>query len=100
MPSLHIEHPITDLSTWLAAFARFEEARARAGVRSARVRQPVDDDRYIYVDLEFDTVDEAASFKRFLEANVWSSPEASPGLGGTPIGRVLREVPPTGFEPV
>ena len=92
MPSLHIEHPITDLSTWLAAFNRFQEARAKAGVRSARVHQPVDDDRFIYVDLDFDTVAEAARFKEFLETNVWSSSEASPGLAGAPIARVLTEV--------
>lgn len=92
MPSLHIEHAITDLSTWLAAFNRFGEARANAGVRSARVHQPVDDDRYIYVDLDFDTLDEAAAFKKFLETNVWSSSDASPGLAGAPTARILREV--------
>ena len=92
MPSLHIEHAITDLSTWLAAFNRFQAAPANAGVRSARVHQPVDDDRYIYVDLDFDTVDEAAAFKKFLETNVWSSSDASPGLAGAPTARILREV--------
>ena len=92
MPSLHIEHPITDLSTWVAAFNRFQAARTNAGVRSTRVHQPVDDDHFIYIDLDFDTVAEAAAFKEFLETNVWSSSEASPGLAGTPIARVLSEV--------
>ncbi len=49
MATLHIEHPITDLQTWLGAFTRFEDARRKAGVRAQRVRQPVDDDKYIYV---------------------------------------------------
>jgi hypothetical protein len=92
MATLHIEHPITDLSTWLGAFARFEEARRKAGVRAQRVRQPVDDDKYIYVALDFDSVEEAEAFKGFLEANVWASAEASPALGGTPKARVLTEV--------
>ena len=65
--TLHIEHPISDLDTWFRAFARFEEARQKAGVRAQRVCQPVDDDRYIYVTLDFDTVREAEAFKRFLE---------------------------------
>lgn len=91
--TLHIEHPITDLQTWLGAFTRFEEARKKAGVRAQRVRQPVDDDKYIYVALDFDTVEEAAAFKQFLETTVWTSPEASPALGGgTPRARVLTEV--------
>jgi len=29
--TLQIEHEITDLATWLAAFARFADARARPG---------------------------------------------------------------------
>jgi hypothetical protein len=92
MATLHIEHPITDLGSWLGAFARFSGARTNAGVTSEQVHQPVDDDKYIYVRLDFDTVEQANAFKRFLETNVWSSREASPGLGGTPRARVLREV--------
>jgi hypothetical protein len=63
MATLHIEHPITDLQTWLDAFTRFEDARRKAGVRAQRVCQPVDDDKYIYVTLDFDSVEEAAAFK-------------------------------------
>jgi hypothetical protein len=92
MTTLHIEHPITDLETWLVAFTRFEGARKKAGVRAQRVRQPVDDDKYIYITLDFDSVKEATAFKGFLETNVWASADASPGLGGAPIARVLTEV--------
>src|ERR687888_175876 len=90
--SLHIEHPITDLETWLRAFARLEEAREKAGVRAQRIRQPVDDDKYIYVTLDFDSVKEAEAFKRFLETTVWASADASPALAGSPKARVLTEV--------
>ena len=79
MATLHIEHPITDLDTWLGAFTGFEEARQKAGVRAQRVCQPVDDDKYIYITLDFDTVEEATAFKGFLETTVWASAEASPG---------------------
>lgn len=92
MATLHIEHPISDLDTWLAAFGRFAEARQKGGVRAYRVYQPSDDDKYIVITLDFDTVLEAARFKSFLETNVWSSPEASPGLAGTPQARVLERV--------
>lgn len=92
MATLHIEHPITDLQTWLGAFARFEDARRKAGVRAQRVCQPVDDEKYIYVTLDFDSVEEAAAFKGFLETTVWASADASPALGGTPAARVLRDV--------
>ena len=93
MPTLHIEHPISDLPTWLGAFNRFADARRDAGVTAERMHQPVDDDCYIVVQLDFGTVDEAEQFKTFLESVVWQSPDLSPGLAGTPRARVLREVP-------
>jgi hypothetical protein len=92
MATLHIEHAITDLASWRGAFARFEEARQKAGVRGCRVAQPVDDDRYIYIDLDFESVERAAAFRQFLEANVWASRESSPGLGGAPTARILTDV--------
>ena len=92
MATLHIEHEITDLETWLGAFARFGDAREKAGVRAQRVAQPVDDDKYIYVELDFDTVEQAEGFKNFLETRVWGNPDASPALGGAPRARVLNPV--------
>src|SRR5687767_4953832 len=92
MATLHIEHPISDLQTWLGAFDRFAEARQKAGVRSQRIHQPVDDDKYIYVQLEFDGVEQATAFKGFLENTVWKSREASPALAGAPTARILTEV--------
>ena len=92
--TLHIEHPISDLDTWFRAFSRFRDAREKAGVRAQRIRQPVDDDKYIYVGLDFDSVEAAQAFKRFLETTVWASADASPALAGKPIARILTEVAP------
>ena len=92
MATLQIEHEISDLQTWLAAFKRFEEAREKAVVRAHRVHQPVDDDEYIYVTLDLESIEQAAAFKRFLEETVWASAEASPALVGTPRAGVLSEV--------
>ena len=92
MATLHIEHSITDLDTWLGAFNRFAEARTNAGVRAQRVRQPVDDQCYIVVDLEFDDSEAARSFKEFLEGVVWQTKDLSPGLDGLPTARVLDDV--------
>ncbi len=92
MATLHIEHAITDLPTWLGAFNRFGEARTAAGVRATRVHQPVDDEHYIYVQLDFDDTAAAEAFLGFLRSAVWASPEASPGLSGSPTGRVLTGV--------
>jgi hypothetical protein len=92
MATLHIEHEISDLETWLGAFGRFAEAREKAGVTAQRVHQPLDDDNYIFVELDFGNTEDAEAFKNFLETEVWSNPEASPALGGTPRTRILKPV--------
>ncbi len=93
MPTLHIEHAITDFRTWLAAFGRFADARRNAGVRDERVHQPVGDPHYVIVDLDFDTVDEANAFLQFLETVVWSNSANAPALAGSPHALVLERAP-------
>ncbi|CUR59649.1 conserved hypothetical protein [metagenome] len=93
MPSLLIEHSITDFGTWLDAFGRFADRRAEAGVIRERITQPVDDPHYVLVDLEFGTVDEAHRFQRFLETQVWATPANSPALVGSPRARIVIAAP-------
>ena len=93
MPTLHIEHPITDIDTWTAAFNRFADARREAGVSGQRVQRPLDDPRYVLVDLDFDTAEEAEAFLRFLKSRVWGNQEAAPALAGTPETRILETIP-------
>jgi hypothetical protein len=92
MPSLHIEHPITDLPTWLAAFEALADARRAAGVLAEQVRHPAADEAQIVVDLEFATIAEARNFLDFLRTVVWAAPERSPALAGTPRAVVLDDV--------
>ena len=99
MPSLHIEHAITDLATWTAAYGAFADVRRRSGVTSETVRHPVDDPGFVVIDLEFGTVEQAQDFLRFLETQVWASRERSPALGGTPAVRILEPVALTGLPP-
>ncbi len=90
MATLHIEHAITDFESWAGAFARFADARRRAGVRRHRVQRPIDDEKYVTVDLDFDDVASAESFLAFLEANVWAKRANSPALAGAPQTRIFE----------
>lgn len=90
MPTLHIQHPITDFETWSSAFARFGEARRQAGARAQRVQRPADDPNYVVVDLEFDTRGEAEAFLRFLQTQVWGIAGNSPALAGSPKTMILE----------
>lgn len=92
MPTLHIEHAVTDLPTWTATFNRFAEMRKNSGVRAHRVQHPLDDPNYILIDLDFDTTAEAEAFLGFLRGKVWSSPDNAPALIGTPQTRILEPV--------
>lgn len=49
MSSLHIEHPVADLTAWTSVFDGFEEIRRQAGVTAETIRHPHDDDRYAAV---------------------------------------------------
>ncbi|MGD1170255.1 hypothetical protein ACKUVQ_13720 [Mycobacterium seoulense] len=99
MPSLHIEHSITDLDTWLRTFNAFASARRRGGVLEERISQPVGDPRYIVIDLTFESVSAAEDFRSFLVERVWSSPDTSPALVGRPRAVVLHPVHNNTAEP-
>jgi hypothetical protein len=90
MPTLHIEHPITDFDTWSSAFSRFADARRRAGVRAHRVQRPIDDPKYVVIDLDFDTNEGAQAFLSFLKKDVWGNQVNSPALAGEPLTMILH----------
>ena len=62
MPVLRIEHSVPDYDAWKRAFDNDPVGRKRGGVRRHRVSRPVDDPRYVMVDLEFETRQEAEAF--------------------------------------
>ena len=90
MPTLHIEHPITDFGAWSSAFARFAEARRQAGVRAQRVQRPAGDPNYVVIDLDFGTHREAETFLRFLKTQIWGVPENAPALAGSPQTMIVQ----------
>jgi hypothetical protein len=93
MVTLHIEHPITDYRIWRAAFDGFAQRRTAGGVRAARIAQPVDDEHFIVIDLDFDTSGEAARFLAFLQNTVWASAASAPALAGAPRTSILQAAP-------
>jgi hypothetical protein len=88
--TLHIEHAISDFTTWKAAFDRFAPARAEAGVRGHTIRRPITDPKYVLVDLDFPDVASAQRFLEFLQTRIWASHDNAPALVGTPHTRILE----------
>jgi hypothetical protein len=89
MTTLRIEHAINDYEVWRQAFDSFAGARATAGVRGYTIRQPVDDPKYLMLDLEFDTAAQAGAFDAFLRQRVWAAPASSPALAGAVQTQIL-----------
>jgi hypothetical protein len=91
MATLQIEHAISDFEVWKKAFDDDPVRRKESGVRRYRVFRPLDDPRYVKIDLDFDSVDEAETFRAALEG-LWGSGRAAPALAGTPQTRIVEEV--------
>lgn len=92
MPTLHIDHAISDLALWRGAFDPLHDTRRRAGVTHELVRQPIDDPHRILVDLDFDTIEHAEAFLDFLQTTIWSAPTEAPALVGAPTAVILEVV--------
>ncbi|MFU8871753.1 hypothetical protein [Micromonospora sp. SL4-19] len=90
MVTLHIEHAISDFDTWKQAFDRFAGMRHDSGVLRHRIHRPSDDPRYVLIQLDFGTSDEAITFRDLLTTRVWSTPANAPALIGTPQTRILE----------
>ncbi len=75
-----------------SAFSRFADVRRERGAQGERVRRPVDDPRYVVIEVDFGTTAEAEAFLRFLETHVWPSATV---LAGTPKTSVLEDAVPT-----
>jgi hypothetical protein len=88
--TLHIEHAIVDFDLWKAAFDRFADVREQSGVLRHRMQRPVDDPKYVVIDLDFDTMEQAERFLGFLREKVWSSRDNAPALAGSPVTRILE----------
>lgn len=76
MYMLRIEHPIFDYDAWKRAFDSDPVGREKSGVRSYQILQPVDDPKYIMIDLEFDTVSQAEALLAAMQV-VWGKVEGT-----------------------
>jgi hypothetical protein len=91
MTTLRIEHPIHAFDAWKAAFDRDPIGREQSGVRRYQVLRPIDDARYVMIDLEFDNTLAAEAALAALR-ELWQSPAAAPALAGSPQIRIVEVV--------
>jgi hypothetical protein len=92
MATLHVELNVRDYDLWREAFGRDAGGRQAAGVRRYRIFRPVDDEKHVMLDLDFDSAEKADGFLTILRSDVWSSREKAPAKLGTPQARILEMV--------
>ena len=85
MPSLHIENTVKDFDAWKAVFDKFDRFRSDQRMRSYRMARQIDDPTKVVIDLDFDTLADATSFREAL-AQIWRTPQSRDHLvdHGTP----------------
>jgi hypothetical protein len=82
---------VSDFEVWRRAFDADPVRREASGVRRYRVFRPLDDPRYVKIDLDFDDVRKAEAFRSALQ-ELWGSGRAAPALAGAPRTRIVEEV--------
>jgi len=73
---LRIEHPIFNFEEWKKAFDSDPIGREKSGVRRYRILRPVDDEKYVMIDLEFATVSQAEAVLAALRV-LWGRVEGT-----------------------
>jgi hypothetical protein len=89
---LRIEHPIPDFDAWKKAFDSDPVGREKAGVLRYTVSRPVDDEKYVLIDLEFDTIGQAEAILAALR-RLWGRVEGQVMMKQTT--RILEAVEST-----
>ena len=84
---VHIEHPVHDYARWKAAFDSDPIGRQRGGVRRYRISRAVDDPLLVIIDLEFEDLPTAQTFRQALD-RMWQTPQAQTPLANVPTARI------------
>ena len=86
---VRIEHPIPDFEGWKRAFDSDPVGREQSGVRRYQILRPIDDQNYVMIDLEFDTLSQAEAFLTAMRA-VWGRVEGT--IIMSPKARIVEAV--------
>lgn len=91
MATLHIENTVRDFETWKAVFDKFERFRIENRMRAYRVSRLVAEPNRVTVDMDFDSVEDASSFRGALE-KIWQTPQSKEQLVSHEVPELLDVV--------
>jgi len=70
MPTLRIQHSVPSFEAWKRLFDSDPADRKGSGVRRYTVSQPIDDQGFVMIDLEFDDAEHARAMLATME-RIW-----------------------------
>jgi len=73
---LQVEHRVLNFDEWKKAFDSDPINRKKSGVRRYSIYRPIDDPKYVVIDLEFDNLKEAENTLTALR-NLWGKLEGT-----------------------
>ncbi len=86
---LRIEHPVADFDGWKKLFDGDPVGRKKSGVRRYQIMRPVDDPKYVLIDLEFDTAKQVESLLAAMR-EVWGRVQGT--VMSDPKARIVEAV--------
>ncbi len=89
MITLRIEHEVVSFEGWKKAFDNDPIDRRKSGVKRYHIYQPVDDPKYVIIDLEFDNLTEAQITQKALQ-NMMTKVVGTLIIG--PSIKILRQI--------
>lgn len=92
MVTLRIELQVRDYDLWRGAFERDAGGRQQSGMRRYRIFRPIDDQKCVLLDTDFDSAKEADAFLETMRRDVWPDPKKAPAKVGTPQTRIVEMV--------
>lgn len=91
MATLHVENTVHDFETWKAVFDKFDRFRAEHKVLSYRLGRDAEEPNRVSVDLDFDSLEDAESFRVQLE-KIWQTPQSKAEIAGHVQARLVDVV--------
>jgi hypothetical protein len=76
IPTLRIEHQVSDYAGWKKAFDGDPAGRVQSGVRRYSILRGIDDPNYVMIDLEFDSQAKAEGLLTAMR-QIWSRIQGS-----------------------
>lgn len=76
MITLRIEHKISNYEGWKKTFDMDPINRKKSRVKRYRIYRPADDEHFVIIDLDFETLEEAEATQVLLK-NMWPKVEGS-----------------------